>query len=270
MQCKLRLALIRHAAFSIAIATLSAAVNAQAPADKVGLDDQGNIWATSNDGKRLIMADRDHCLESSEAPDRLSMICLVSRGVADSGGFTPSFQLEIYRVGGQTISLNPGGAIREWRFWNAGKQVAIGFQAQSGERQYALYDSASGILIDLIPEPADITQLPEWARSRAQVDDESVATGPAAAEDHDKWIAKVMRQVGAIKPGMHRRDLAALFHADGGLTFFGGPQRYILKECSLIKIDVQFKMSSDKSVSENPDDVIESVSKPYLEYPFMD
>lgn len=261
-----RLACISGAALSIAVAALC---YAQAPQEKVGVDEQGNIWVTTDDGKRLTMAEREHCLEASESPDRLSMICLVSRGVADNRAFAPSFQLEIYRVGGRAIALNPGGAIREWRFWNGGKQVAIAFQAASGGREYALYDAVTGSLIERIPEPADVTQLPQWAKNRAQVDDESVATGPGAAEDHDKWIAKVMRQVGAIQPGMHRQDLAALFREDGGLTFFGGPQRYVLKECSLIKIDVQFK-SRDKAMSEDPDDVIESVSKPYLQYPMMD
>ncbi len=270
MRRKLRLARTCSAALSMAMAAHCGTVTAQSPPEKVGIDGQGNIWVATGDGKRLTMADRDHCLESSEAPDRLSMLCLVSRGVAGDGSFAPSFELEIYRVGGRTIVLSPGGAIREWRFWNDGKQVAVSFQNPSGEREHALFDSGNGSLIELIPEPADITQLPEWARSRAQVDDESVATGPAAAEDRSKWIAKVMRQIEAIQPGMHRQDLVALFREDGGLTFVGAPQRYVLKECSVIKIDVKFKISRGEPMSESPDDVIESVSKPYLEYPFYD
>jgi len=270
MLCKLLVACTRGAARFLAAAALCGALHAQTPPEKVGIDDQGNTWVATDDGKRLLMADRDHCLESSEAPDRLSMTCLVSRGVAGDGAFEPSLQLEIYRVGGRTIVLSPGGAIREWRFWNDGQQVAVSFQNPSGEREYALYDSGNGSLIELIPEPADLTQLPQWARGRAQVDDDSVSTGPAAAEDRSKWIAKVMRQIEAIKPGMHRQDLAALFREDGGVTFFGGAQRYVLKECSMIKIDVKFKISRGEPMSESPDDVIESVSNPYLQYPIYD
>jgi len=144
----------------------------------------------TDDGKRLIMADRDHCTEAGEAPDRLGMICLVSTGVADNGAFAPSLELEIYRVGGRTIVLEPGGAIREWHFWSEGKQVAISFQTASGEKESALYDAGSGSLAELVLEPDDVTQLPRWAKSRTQLDDESLPTGPGAAEEHDKWIAK--------------------------------------------------------------------------------
>jgi hypothetical protein len=80
-----------------------------------------------------------------------------------------------------------------------------------------------------------------------------------------------MGQLAAIKPGMHRQDLAELFHEDGGISF-GLERRFVFRECPLIKIAVRFKPSGKEHqwLQEDPDDVIESVSKPYLEYPFAD
>jgi len=80
----------------------------------------------------------------------------------------------------------------------------------------------------------------------------------------------MMRQIATIEPGMRRQDLTAIFRADGGLTSVRGPQRFVRLECLCIKIDVQFHASGDKPMAESPDDVIETVSKPYLEYPFAD
>lgn len=263
----------RIAGVFLAVSALSTAVIAQTSraelGAKLGIDERGNVWVTSSSGRQITMAPPGHCLEVVTADDRQSMGCLVSRGV-DDHGFVSQRQVEIYRVSAHKFVLEPGGPIREWHFWNSGRKVAILFQSDSGDTVDALYDTQSGTLIERVQEPADLARLPQWAKSHAQLSDESVPMSPARTEERNKWMEKMMRQIATIKPRMHRRDLSALFREDGGITFFNGPNRYILRECPLIKIDVLFKLSDKNGPSNTLDDVIESVSKPYLEYPFAD
>jgi hypothetical protein len=236
-----------------------------------GIDEQGNVYVSSEDGGRITMASGDHCVEVSQALDFQTMGCLVSRGL-NGQGFVPQGQVEVYTKGGHKLVFEPGGAIRGWRFWKQGRQVAISFDTQDGGIGGALYDAKSGKLIEKIQEPTNPGRLPQWAKSRSQIDDESVPMSPALAAQRTKWMAKVMRQIDTIKPGMHRADLATLFVGDGGLNFFGPSDRYVFKECRLIKIDVRFKSSAATPAESTfrPNDVIEFVSKPYLEYPFAD
>jgi hypothetical protein len=265
------LASIGIAEVSLALAVGCSAAAAQTPSpERLGIDDHGNVWVSASNGERLLMAVDDHCLEIAEADDRQSIACLVSSGFDDDGALLPSLQLEIYRPGGRRLLLDPNGTIGEWHFWKEGQEVAISFQMQSGETKHALYDGESGRLIEQVLDPRDLRRLPQWAKTRIRMDEESVPTDPASAQERQKWIAKLMRQIATIKPGMRRQDLAVLFRADGGLTFFGGPQRFDFRECPMIKVDVRFKSSRNGQISDDEDDVIESISKPYLEYPFAD
>jgi len=237
-----------------------------------GFDEQGNVYVSTEDGcRRITVASHDHCTEVSQALDFQTMGCLVSQGV-NGQGFVPQVQVEVYTKGGHKLLFEPGGAIRSWHFWKKGRQVVISFNAPGNGIEDALYDARSGKLIDKLEEPAQPGQLPQWAKGQSQIEDESVPMSPALAVQRSKWMAKIMRQIDTIKPGMHRSDLAPLFAGDGGLTFFGQSDRYVLKECRLIKIDVRFKSSGAKpgESTYRPDDVIEFVSKPYLEYPHAD
>jgi hypothetical protein len=49
-------------------------------------------------------------------------------------------------------------------------------------------------------------------------------------------------------------------------------REYVFVECPYIKVDVRFKAAAGTtdSLGENPEDVIESVSKPYLEFSIVD
>ena len=85
------------------------------------------------------------------------------------------------------------------------------------------------------------------------------------------WIAKVMRQIGSIQPGMRRKDLAKIFTTQGGLS---SPQQrtYVHVECPYIKVDVRFKATDGKADTpeEDPEDIIESISRPYLQWGVFD
>ena len=70
---------------------------------------------------------------------------------------------------------------------------------------------------------------------------------------------------------MKRQDLLKVFTTEGGLsTRF--QRTYVYAECPYIKVNVRFKAASDEGnvVAEEPDDIIESISQPYLGWSAMD
>lgn len=235
------------------------------------LDANGNITLISSKGDHTILAEHSHCNEIRGTPDGEMLVCFVSRG-ADDHGFLPQFEIEIYHADGQKQVLGPGGPIREWHFWDEDRQIALSFTASNGHISDALYDAQTGNLVETVEEPAVLSHLPQWAKTQLQIDDESVPTDERSQEMESKWLAKTFRQIESIMPGMHRRDLDSLFRHDGGIQFGPSEDRYVFKACSLIKIDVRFALTakSADAFHENPDDVITSVSKPYLEYPMTD
>ena len=136
---------------------------------------------------------------------------------------------------------------------------------RNGLGNYALYDTSSAGLIDNFAEPSDERLLPQWAKSQSEIEDESVPMSPSLKQERTKWIAKVLRRIGKIKPGMRRKDLLTEFTTEGGLS--NRFQRtYVDVECYYIKVNVRFKpINGDHNVmEENPDDIIESISQPYL------
>ena len=140
-----------------------------------------------------------------------------------------------------------------------------------GKGHYALYDAASVRLVEELAEPANESLLPEWAKSRSQIQDESVPVGDQYNQERTTWIAKVLRQIGKMKPGMRRQDLLKVFTTEGGLSF-RLQRTYVYSECPYIKVNVRFKAATNESngIEEDPDDVIESISQPYLEFSVMD
>lgn len=73
---------------------------------------------------------------------------------------------------------------------------------------------------------------------------------------------------------MIRADVEKNFKLDGGLQFFSksfSTTRYLYSKCAFIKIDVKFKAAAaNETGSLSPNDIVVSVSKLYLEYPFTD
>jgi len=115
--------------------------------------------------------------------------------------------------------------------------------------------------------------LHEWAKRQALIRDESVPISAALNEERTKWIGKILRlrQIGTIEPGMRRSDLLRVFKTDVGLS--NPTQRmYVYIECSYIRVSVRFKAATTESpgLGENSDDIIESISQPYLGWSVMD
>lgn len=213
----------------------------------------------------------DRCWEFITVADRRTTGCLISHGEGPDD-FQMALQIEVGLKSGRKILITPGGPIREWHFNEDGRQIAISFVDAQNQASNALYDTATGNLIGKVDlEPHDLTKLPQWAKDQAELDDESVPEGADLNKERTKWVAKIMRQIETIRPGMKRKDLDELFTVDGGVSM-RTEQRYVLRECDCIKIDVRFKTPPEarKGIWEDPEDVIESVSKPYLEWPIMD
>jgi hypothetical protein len=211
------------------------------------------------------------CVMSFTAPDTKTTAC-VKLGDIGPDALPLMLQIEVHSKDGRAILITPGGQIKESHFWQDGRQIAISFIGTHARRADALYDTETGLLIEKIDqEPLDRSELPEWAKGEAERDDESVPESKALNAERTKWVAKVIRQIEVIQPGMKRKDLDAFFTMDGGMMSWN-EQRYISKECPLIKVNVRFKVPDEerKGHWEDPEDVIESVSKPYLDWPIED
>jgi hypothetical protein len=140
---------------------------------------------------------------------------------ADGLSPTPIPHLEIYLKGGEKKTIEPGASILEWHFWEDGEKVAVHSGLRVRQGNYALYESATVRLVEKLAEPADERVLPGWAKSQAQIQDESVPMSAALTQERAYWMAKVLRQIQKIEPAMQRKALRQ-FHLgfllpDGGL-----------------------------------------------------
>jgi len=88
------------------------------------LDDQGNVYVSSDQGKLIWIANAKHCSEVREASDQQTVGCRVMQD-SEHGNTVPSLQLEIYRKGGHKEIIEPGAPILDWHFWKDGQQVAV-------------------------------------------------------------------------------------------------------------------------------------------------
>ena len=80
-----------------------------------------------------------------------------------------------------------------------------------------------------------------------------------------------MDQIAKIETGMKRRDPLKVLTTEGGLST-GSQRTYVYSECPYIKVTIRFKAANNEgdAVEEEPDDIIESISQPYLVGSVMD
>jgi hypothetical protein len=235
------------------------------------IDAQGNIYVSSDRGKLIKMADAGHCMEGNVARDTQTFGCAVTVPLRRPAESWQPLQLEIYLRGGLKRTIEPGAPIREWHFWKDGQFVAVYFGPLSGPGTYELFDIPNARVVERVAEPADKIVLPQWAKGLAQLQDEAVPMSAGLAQERTAWIAKILRQIGEIKPGMQRKDLSKVFTTEGGRSN-RFERTYVSTECPYIKVDVQFKPVKPESdaTTEDPEDVIESISRPYLQWSVMD
>jgi hypothetical protein len=239
------------------------------PTNEAGIDTDENIYVSSDEGKPIKMATVRHCMEARFADDKQTVGCIVARGTKPEEALQ-SMRLEIYLRNGK-LGIIETETPMDWHFWHDGQQVAVYSHSLDGKNHYALYDAASAHLVEELAGPSDESLLPEWAKSPAQVQDESVPVGNDYAQERTKWIAKVLRQITKIEPGMKRQDLLKVLTTEGGLST-RLQHTYLYSECPYIKVNVRFKAASNEGngAEEEPDDIIESISPPYLAWSVMD
>jgi hypothetical protein len=97
------------------------------------------------------------------------------------------------------------------------------------------------------------------------------------SREYTTWIAASITKIQTIKVGMTRDELLKVFGEEGGLS---SPARrtYVYRKCPYIKVDVTFTLTGRPAkdrdgrvtLNESGQDVIESISKPYLEWSIDD
>jgi hypothetical protein len=90
--------------------------------------------------------------------------------------------------------------------------------------------------------------------------------------EHSKWIASVLKDMQSIGPGMKRADLSTLLAPESGFHVDPYHQTFVYRGSSYVKIDIAFTAAdpSRQRASEDPNDVVQSVSRPYLSATVID
>ncbi len=208
----------------------------------------------------------DHCSQILGTADSEILACQVWDGRPEL--FSSPRQLEIYRGGKRLQSIDTGAEIIEWHFWKDGKQMAVHFGLPGS---YALYDIATGSVLERSSEKPVSSHLPDWAKSQSERSDEAVPQGLVYNQQRTQWIAKLLREIQRVHPGMKRKDLQSFLTTEGGIST-RYQRTYISLECPYIKLDVRFRVTTKdvKFLDESPDDVIEAISTPYLGWAILD
>jgi len=204
-----------------------------------------------------------HCSEVQSTEDGKTSACMVWDN--DPEKFSSPLQLEIYRNQRLVVTIEPRSPIREWHFWKNGEQLSIHSGKQGDVGTFRLYDTATGKQVDQVISVSSPRDLPQWAKDRSELDDESVPEGPAYSQQRTLWIAKLLKQIGAIHSGMTRSDLQQIFTTEGGIST-RTQRTYVFKDCPYIKVNVVF---SDTGATEAEDRIV-SISRPYLAFAVTD
>jgi hypothetical protein len=228
-----------------------------------GVGGAASAQAAGQAGLNAALKGGNHCSLTQSSPYEETVGCLVwdRKPFGDS----EARQIEIYWKGELKATIEPGDPIREWHFWENGRRMEVAYGMPGTAARYALYDLATGKQVDAAAAGA---ALPQWAKSRSQLEDESVPEGAADRQARMLWVAKLLRGLDGVKAGMRRRELSGLLAEQGGLST-RTERTYVSAECPYIKVDLRFRAVGD-GVAESPEDVVTGVSKAYLGWRVMD
>jgi hypothetical protein len=103
------------------------------------------------------------------------------------------------------------------------------------------------------------------------------STGNEEQLPHVAWVADVLKRMLTIEPGMTRKTLLTVFTTEGGIST-GLQRTYVSRDCPYFKVNVEFQAvgrpSRDESgrvtLFEGDEDIILTVSTPYLQYSVAD
>ncbi|MCI0377767.1 MAG: hypothetical protein L0215_09185 [Gemmataceae bacterium] len=108
--------------------------------------------------------------------------------------------------------------------------------------------------------------------SMGQGEGEPKKKKPAEAESpHTEWLAKSLREMQTIRPGMTRAELLKVFQEQGGLST-RTQRTYAYRGSPYIHVDVTFEAvgAPQDKLTESAHDKITKITKPYLEWTFSD
>jgi hypothetical protein len=84
-----------------------------------------------------------------------------------------------------------------------------------------------------------------------------------------KQISEALLECQTIKPDMTRAELLKVFTTEGGLST-AEHRTFVFRRCPYIKVDVDFIPSKKTTDKEQPTDMINGISKPYLDWSILD
>jgi hypothetical protein len=87
---------------------------------------------------------------------------------------------------------------------------------------------------------------------------------------HPDWLAKAMREIATVKPGMTREELLKVCEEEGGLST-RTQRTYVYRGSLYIKVDVTFEGVGDAGeLGTSLKDKVVKISKPYLNWSIAD
>jgi len=105
----------------------------------------------------------------------------------------------------------------------------------------------------------------------------SLKAQPGPVDGHVAWVIEVLKRMLTIKPGMTREALLKVFTTEGGLST-GLHRTFVSRDCPYFKVDIDFTAvgrpdRDDRgrvTLTEDPRDLIVTISRPYLEFSIKD
>jgi hypothetical protein len=98
-----------------------------------------------------------------------------------------------------------------------------------------------------------------------------------SCKGHVAWVSEVLQRILTMKPGMTREGLLGLFTTEGGIST-ALQRTYVSRDCPYFKVDVTFRAvgrpdrdeNGRGTVIEGNEDIILTLSRPYLQFSVMD
>lgn len=98
-----------------------------------------------------------------------------------------------------------------------------------------------------------------------------------SSSDRVAWAAASLKRMLSIMPGMSRDQLLRVFTTEGGKST-ALQRTFVSRDCPFFKVDVTFRRATgptpNTTAAETPreldDDVVETVSRPYLQFSIID
>jgi hypothetical protein len=141
------------------------------PYAKVDLDDRRNVRVVTATGRSVVLTKGGRYDDPKLSADgRMVGFRVLSRFASRPGDPNPDLEvaqeLRIFRDGRVIRRIVPGGFIRSWDFWNAGREVAVYSGALHFAGFYVLYDLSTGKTLQRAEDPVG-EQSPDWVRGLA-------------------------------------------------------------------------------------------------------